>query len=398
MSHRPTLLVLSLLALAPVVRAAEPTVEERLQRIESALARLESRLNETVTADELAPTLKEYSDLTHKLGWDGKSPLTFAKPGASENKLTVGGFIHAQYEAGDAPDSRYTGINDRFLLRRTRLNLAGSFAEDVSFKLEADFGNNSIATKTGLSGQLTDAYVNWSGKPWLGLRLGQFKTPFGYEQLAADTKILTIERSLPNDRLTLGRQVGFMAFGDLVEKRLSYSVGTYNGTGTNLSSNDNKKYLWVGRLNGVVFDGKVDGRKTRLSLGADYFTTKDKGTFNGQRFGTSIDAQLVHGPAEIQAEWFQNNQHPLTGAHTTADGWAVLGAYNVTKQWQGVVRYENYDSNKSTANTTTDVWTFGINYLLKGDDLKLSLDYLTGQQPSPTPRGDRIIGRMQVVF
>jgi phosphate-selective porin len=63
-----------------------------------------------------------------------------------------------------------------------------------------------------------------------------------------------------------------------------------------------------------------------------------------------------------------------------------------------VVRYETFDSNTATGNTTTEVWTLGINYLIKGDDLKLSLNYLSGQQPDPTPQGDRLIGRMQLMF
>lgn len=379
-------------------RAETPSLEDRLARVEAAIARIESKLNETVSADELAPTLKEFSELTHQLGWDGKAPLTVVKAGSSEQKLALGGFVHAQFESGGAPDTRYTGINDRFLLRRTRVNLAGSFAENVAFKIEADFGNNSIATKTGISGQLTDAFVNWTPDPRASLRVGQFKTPFGFEQLQADTKIYTIERSLPNDRLTVSRQIGAMLYGDLVPKRLSYSLGAFNGTGVNISSNDNQKFLWAGRVNGIAYEGKLGKQKTRLSFGGDFFTTKDKGTFVGRRDGYSADAQLVVGPAEVQAEWLRNQQHPTTGTAVTADGWSLLGAYNFTKRWQGVVRYETYDSNTSTAATTSNLWTFGLNFLLKGDDLKFSLDYLQGNPATAVANDHRVIGRVQVVF
>lgn len=389
-----------LIAFAVVsVSVSAATVEERLTRIESALARLEARLSDTVSATELAPTLKEYRDLTHALGWDGKSPLPSVKPGGKEKSLALGGFIQANYEAGStAPDARFNGLNNRFLLRRARLAVSGTFAENMSFKLESDFGNNSLSAKTGLSGQLTDAYVSWTKHPAASVRLGQFKTPFGYEQLQSDTKIYTIERSLPNDSLTIGRQIGAMAYGDVLEKRLSYSVAAFNGTGTNVGSNDNQNFMWVGRVNGVIADTKVGDKKLKLTAGADYFTTEDKGTFTGRREGTSFDTQLAYGPGELQAEWLQGQRDPVTGATTTAHGWAVLGAYRFTPKWQGVVRFERYDSNKATGNTTTDLWTYGINYLLKGDDLKLSLNYLSGQQPSPTPSGDRFIGRLQVMF
>jgi phosphate-selective porin len=398
------LLVLTLTTTLLRAETAPLTTDERLARLESAIARIESRLNDTVSADELAPTLKEYNDLTKALGWDGKSPLSAVKPAGKEKSLALGGFVHAHAESTGAPDARYNGINNRFLLRRARIFVSGTFAEDFSFKLESDLGANSISNRTALASQGTDIMVAWTKYPAASFRLGQFKTPFGYEQITSDTKIYTIERSLPNDRLTIGRQIGAMMFGDLAEKRLSYGVGIYNGTGTNTNIGDNQHSLAVGRVAGVLLDTKSGANKVKLTAGANYFGTMDKAnatlgsTFTGHRYGSGLDAQLVYGPAEIQAEWLKNELHPVTGTATEANGWALLGAYAFTPKWQGVVRYETFDSNAATSNTTTDVWTFGINYLIKGDDLKLSLNYLSGQQPNPTPQGDRVIGRMQLMF
>jgi len=402
------LAVFALSLSAAALRAADaaPSVEDRLARLEAAIGRIEQRLNDTVSADELAPTLKEYNDLTKALGWDGKSPLTAVKPAGKEKSLSLGGFVQADMQTGGStpPDARFAGLNNRFLLRRARINVAGTYAENISFKVEADFGANTLSNKTAAAGQFTDAYVSWTKNPEASVRLGQFKTPFGYEQLASDTKIYTIERSLPNDRLTLGRQVGAMLYGDVAEKRVSYSLAAFNGTGTNNSINDNNKFLWVGRVAGTLLDTKSGKNKVKLTAGVNYFATKDKAnttlatTFNGSRYGTGLDAQFVYGPAEFQAEWLKNESHPATGTATEADGWALLGAYSFTPKWQGVVRFETFDSNTATTNTTTDVWTFGVNYLLKGDDLKLGLDYLTGKQPSPAPHGDKLIGRMQFIF
>ena len=395
--------LLALLALAATVtplRAdpAAPTMEERLTRLESAIARIEARLNDTVSADELAPTLKEYSDLTKALGWDGKSPLPAVKPAGKEKSLALGGFLQLNYLNGTAPDTRATGPFNTFLIRRARINFTGSFTENVSFKLESDFGNNSLAAKTGAAGQATDTYVSWTRFPTASVRLGQFKTPFGYEQLTTDTKLYAIERSLSNDLLTLGRQIGTMVYGDLAGKRVSYSLAVFNGTGTNTGSNDNQKMLKVGRVAAVVLDTKVGQEKVKLTAGANYYTTEDKGTFTGRREGTGVDAQLLYGPAEFQAEWLENQKHPVTGAATTSSGWAALAAWNFSPKWQGLVAYDNYDSNTAKGGTTTTEWTYGLSYLLKGDDLKLSLNYIFSQQPSPLPHGDLFLTRVQVIF
>lgn len=86
------------------------------------------------------------------------------------------------------------------------------------------------------------------------------------------------------------------------------------------------------------------------------------------------------------------------GRPVAAAGWALLGKFDLTPRWQGVLRYETYDSSTATANTTTDLWTYGVNYRLKGEDLKLSFNYLVGSQPAPAPHGGRFLSRVQVVF
>ncbi len=157
-------LVIALLS-ASTLRAqpAGLSLEDRVASLEKQLARIEARLGDTVSARELAPTLKEFSDLTRQLGWDGKSQLTVVKAGGKEQKLSIGGFVqtHAEF-GGRAPDSRYTGIFNRVLLRRARLTTKGSFAENFEFTLQPDFGNNSIAGNTAYRGGFADAFVAWT--------------------------------------------------------------------------------------------------------------------------------------------------------------------------------------------------------------------------------------------
>ena len=123
--------------------------------------------------------------------------------------------MQANAEFGRAPDSRFTGIFNRVLLRRARLTLKGSFAEGFEFTLQPDFGNNSIAGVSGYRAQLADMFLAWTKYDAANIQVGQFKTPFGYEQLLADTKVLTTERSLPNDSLTVSRREGQQSSGEL---------------------------------------------------------------------------------------------------------------------------------------------------------------------------------------
>ena len=387
-------------AAAPVASDALSSIDARFAAMERRLAELAEQnrsLRQTVAADsatiaQLAARAKAAADAKPP------APVPAVTLAGKETKLALGGLMQILGETGNAPDARYAGIGDRFQLRRLRLSVAGAFAEDMAFKVESDFGNAAVAGNSGARGQLTDAFVMWTKYPALKLEAGQFKTPFGYEQLVADPKTLFVERTVANDRLTVGRQIGTMALGDLFGKKLNYSLGLFNGTGVNNGANDNTKFMTSGRLAATVYDGKRGTQPVRLTVATDFFNTVDKGTFTGRRTGYGADAQLTAGPTETGFEWLRNDSHPVAGLPVTAEGWSAYTAWNIAKQWQAVLRYDDYDSNIALPNTTTREWTWGVNYLLKGDDLKFSLDYLHGQQPAPAPGAGRLIGRVQVVF
>ncbi|MFT3868159.1 MAG: porin [Nibricoccus sp.] len=377
---------MAVLALLALPAFAAPTIEERLSELEKKVSALAA----------------ENAALKKELGYskDGKPPV-FVAPAGKETKLVLGGFIHANGEFGDVPDARWAGISNRFFLRRARLNATATFGGDFLAKVEADFGANTLGASSGLRAQLTDGYLQWNKYAFSVVKVGQFKTPFGFEQLASDTKTHTIERSLPNDRLTFGRQIGVGVSGDVVEKRISYSVGAFNGSGVNTTTNDNDQMMWAGRVSGLVVDTKLGDTPLKWSVGTNALRTRDTGTgtaFSGVRKGLGIDTQVAIGSGDIWAEWLRGENRTTAGVVTKAEGYSLLAAYRITPKWQGVVRYENYDSNTATTNTTTKVWTTGVNYLLRGEDLKLSLNYLIGDQPEGFDDGDRLIGRMQVLF
>ncbi len=376
-------ITLAALLAVPVTAAS---VEDRLAELEKQTAQLAA---ENVT-------------LKKQLGYsaDGKAPAIVVAGGKVE-KLSIGGFIQANAEFGNTPDGfRWGAENDRFLLRRARINLNAKLANDFSAKIEADFGANSMNANTARNGQLTDAYVQWSKYDFANVRVGQFKSPFGYEQLASDTKVLTVERSLSNDRLTVSRQIGMAVSGDLIGDELGYSVGAFNGNSVNIGVNDNEQFMWAGRLAGQAYDGEIAGKKVKLTAGLNGFTSENAAiaspaTPANRRAGYGVDAQLTSGPATLLAEWLRNENDALA----EQSGWSLLAGWTFDKNWRGVVRYETFDADTaSNTDSTTDIWTVGFDYMFKGDDLKFSLNYLMGDQPSPADDGGRLLARMQVVF
>jgi phosphate-selective porin OprO and OprP len=376
------------------------TVEERLALLEAQMMELKAE-NEVLKQALVQSKASNPQDIVKTRPAEASAPSQPAvefRTGGKSTKFVVGGFIQALGESGGAPDSRYQELNDRVYLRRARINMTASFAEHFTGRLEVDYGANSIRAGSGVRGQVTDGFIQWNRYPAARVTLGQFKTPFGFEQLASDTRLLTIERALSNDRLTVSRQIGLGLAGDLSGKRLAYSMGLFNGNGVNTGVSDNDAMMYAGRLSGQLFRGTVSGASILWNAGVNGFTSKDRGSFVGTRSGFGVDTQLTAGPLYIQAEWLMNQHDPDAALSVDSQGYSLLAGYNFDDQWRTAVRYDHYDSNIDASGTATDLWTLGVDYRIKGDDIKLSLNYLWGDQPANSGYEGRWVGRLQLIF
>src|SRR5207237_1326863 len=188
-----------------------------------------------------------------------------------ELKLVLGGYIQVNFEDGDvsAFEGRFgqTALTDRFRLRRARINLAGDFAENFDFKIEGDFGQSDGINSNRTAFSATDIFVNWHQFAEANVKVGQWKAPFGLEQLTAAPSLIIIERSLPTGAITPQRQIGVQVWGKPFtnvwpngKDLLTYYAGIFNGNGRNVSVNDNNNFMYVGRLELMPFKGKIFGQ------------------------------------------------------------------------------------------------------------------------------------------
>jgi phosphate-selective porin len=347
--------------------------------------------------------------------------LVVVRPAGKEPTLTLGGLLQVQADFGDQGDARFTDGNDRFYLRRARLNATGRFLEDFDFRLEMDLAG-SLSNSTGMRAQMTDGYINWNHFSAANVKAGQFKTPFGFEQLYSDPRLITIERSLVNDRLTLSRQIGAQVAGDLADKRVSYALGAFNGNSVNNNFNDNGKFTWVGRLSAIPWQsGSGDGAMS-WSVGANGFTSQDTALaepsefhldstpssaaidnlFTGKRRGAGFDTQILAGPFELWAELLQVRWEPDSNRprpQLDSDGWYVQASlFAVPKKLQVVAKYETFDPDRDAGNDQTKTTTLGVNYYIKGHDLKLMLDYMRVDVDNRPGNENKMLARLQVIF
>jgi len=431
---------------------------ERLQKLERAVDLLEKRNAElqseisSLKAQQAAVVPE--GKMKTKIISEGKTyvekvidekPPIYVQPRGSEIKLVLGGFIQVNFEDGDVlafqGNFGQTALKDRFRLRRARINLTGDFAEQFDFKVEGDFEQSDGISSSRTDFSATDIFINWHQFPAAQIKIGQWKAPFGLEQLTPDTSLYTIERTLPTGAITPERQIGVQLLGKPFtnvwpdqKDLLTYYAGIFNGNGRNINNNDNNNFMYVGRLESTLFKD-VFGKGSFLKLGGDVLNSRDDKGVNisqsgnllvnadgslspftlpgaDERTAWSVDAWLKVGPFDLIGEYLQEkvngrtvNGVPPGFANFTTDGFYVTGGYFlIPRKLQVVVQWQDLNPGQKGDDGLYSILG-GLNYYIHGDDLKLMVNYLHTwsdfRQANPEfgqDQFDQVLGRVQVMF
>ena len=439
--------------------AQTPSESERLQKLERAVEQLQHRnaeLEQEVAGLKKQAAVAPEGRMKTKVTYDGKTYVekavveeeklpVYVQQRGPELKLVLGGYIQVNFEDGDvsAFEGRFgqTALKDRFRLRRARINLIGDFAEQFDFKVEGDFENSDGLNSSRTAFEATDIFVNWHQFAEANVKAGQWKAPFGLEQLTPDQYLIIIERSLPTGAITPERQIGVQLWGKPFaniwpdgKDLLTYYAGIFNGNGRNTTNNDNNNFMYVGRLESTLFKGFF-GKDSSLKLGADVLNSRDDAGTNisqtlnllvnadgslspfvlpgaDERTAWSVDAWLKMGPFDLIGEYLEEhvngrtvNGVPPGFADFTTNGFYITAAYFlIPKKLQVAVQWQDLNPGQR-ANDGIRSITGGLNYYIHGDDLKLMVDYIHTwsdfREANPQfgdDNFDEVIARVQVMF
>ncbi len=113
--------------------------------------------------------------------------------------------------------------NSGIYLPRQRIFFSGNITRPIEYELAINRGFGSL--------NVLNAFVNLHLDDRFQFRIGRFFTPMLYDQYAISNYWLpTPERSIFTTNLSLNRQYGAMAWGYLLDKRLDYAAGVFNGS------------------------------------------------------------------------------------------------------------------------------------------------------------------------
>jgi phosphate-selective porin len=349
-------------------------------------------------------------------GWTGWLTLALltAAPAAAELRFGTPGehFVSIRGRV----QLRYTGVDqsgadeNSFLMRRLRLTVEGDALPKVGyeFELSGETADGSLPDRA----RVLDANVVFKHYPWTQVKAGQFKAPFGAEQINSSARLRAIERALAA-ALTPERHLGVMVGSvsdnqdivrGLVAHKVDYAVGYFSGKQIQGPADDlhDSSGFFAGRV--------VTAPHSRLSLGANFLTSKNSAGSASQRVGLALpgrrnnfgfDVYANQGPFSLWAEFVELRFNPEGGEDPRRlRGFYLHPSLTLIKDRLEVwYRYDAFDPNRDVEDNLDKQWHhLGATYFFRNHDLKLQGEYVARREKGRELEDDVLLVQLQLIW
>jgi phosphate-selective porin OprO/OprP len=312
--------------------------------------------------------------------------------------------------------------------RRKEMNFYGKTPWGLDFNIGYDYTKFNH-TKAGW----IDNFIRYTSATAGEFRIGQFKTPVGWEEASSSTSTIFLERALPVQATNMGRRIGadwlytgipnwlvdlyYFDGGDLngdnkghgpaahvVWNPLNYQPGSGSREQNNVIhlgfawSQEDRDSI-SNNLNGLDntvppqarFRARPEASRTDTRL-IDTGNLNNPGDIN--RWG--LEGAWIHGPLLVQGEYNEFSASPAGKPDFTGNGYYVFGAWCLTGEshsyskgyvgnvrpshdwgaFEIALRYSELDLNDGPVKGgKEDDWTIGANWYL-GTHWKLQANYV----------------------
>jgi hypothetical protein len=340
---------------------------------------------------------------------DGKTRIT-----TDAAYLEISNRIQVRY-THEVPDSNLalTGTQldageDRgsFRLRRVKMKLEGWMwippdpapaLPKITYELQLNWPGLS---SSNLAQFLEDANLAYdpTGRGKFRVRAGQFKVPFGRQEMTSSGNQMFVDRSLVSNQYARGRDTGVAIEGALMSNLVEYRAGIFNGNGLTQSANDNDKLQFNTRIMIQPNRNQTLAQRAWVS-GALYSESDFESTtvpiyaigFNYERSDfrrTTASNDLMNDIVGVDGiykfkgffavgEYFKRKRTPETGAKFRSDGgYAQIGyMLNRLRTIEVGVRYGVRDVNNTIDNDSIQEVRFGGSYYYRRHTLKFQMDF-----------------------
>jgi phosphate-selective porin OprO/OprP len=385
-----------------LVQAQEPNLDERVKTLEESL--------KTVQEQNKSEAMRVF--------W--RNDLRFQTLD-KQVEIRIGGRIQLDwnfYWPDNELEAAFGDPEDRIFFRRARLGIRGTLYDFIQFKAEYDFADEPA---DGVN--FADVYIQFIKIPYVGaITLGQFKVPFGLEELTSSRFITFQERSL-TDAFVLAREIGAMFHNEVFDGRMTWALAVTRPEDdfgdTILEGSFSGDYNVTLRLTGLPWMA-ADNQLTHVGFAYSFrnppnnelrYRARPEARIDGLRLvdtGTlmvrevhqfGFEGAVVYGPFSAQSEfmlalpqsvmtdtpglddptfwaWYMYASYFLTGEHRAYEGGIFgrvkpkrnlnlktggFGAFEVAARFSWIDLDDAFDFDQSTGGKQRD-FTFGVNW------------------------------------
>jgi hypothetical protein len=219
--------------------------------------------------------------------------------------VTLSGSLHA--DAMKTSHDLFDEYRDQFVIRRTRIGLAGTLTPNVGWNLSVEFANRP---------GLRNAFVQVRFTRYLSARLGQYTPLTSIERTTSPTSIEFIDRTRLTSQLTYPQDIGLTLLNEKpIAHWVNYAAAVINGAGFNRADDNDAKDV-VGRLEVAPPRWRHASFVVSGSSG-----NQPRGNRTRQSAGFQVDAAAV----KITAEALRENDTGLA----VREGYLVSGVYRI---------------------------------------------------------------------
>lgn len=348
----------------------------------------------------IAEAVPEPKAPTMRAEWrDGKTRIT-----TDHAYMELGNRVQIRYTQ-EMPDDAVTlpgtgGPGDArgsFRIRRGKTKFEGwIWKSNLTYEFQMNW---PAAGSSNPGALLEDASFAWdpAGEGTFRVVAGQFKVPFGRQELTSSGNQQFVDRSLVSNEFARGRDAGVAVQGVLFGNRLEYRAGFFNGNGLTRSVNDNGTFQYNARLmwqpNGsqdlthrawvsgpLYSEGDFESGETPIYAVAVNFERNDfhRTTVENDLKSTvvGLDGVFKYRGFFGTGEVFWRSREPEEGASFDAPGWYVQAGQmlNRRRTWEAAFRYGWRDVNDAIDNRDATEVRGGVSYYHRRHALKLQAD------------------------
>ncbi len=330
-------------------------------------------------------------------------------------ELKFGGRLQLRYTNSD-PDGPDNTMSE-FKIRRAKFFLTGyAYKPWLKYKVQFNTVGSEFTDTKGNKTEgflLEDFFVDFAKNRHASVRAGQYKVPFGIQELTSSGAQQFVDRSITSDEFAPSRDQGVELFGDFFKNRtLAYDLGVFNGNGLDRKTNDNNQFEYVARVHldpagpYKLEESATDNPdKVLWTIGAGWLLNKKNAASAVGSTGPYDDVTSLEGFFALKykrfsavADYYARTMSPDAGVDVDSNGYiAQVGWFFVPKKFEVALRAAQIDPNTDSASKDDKKMEgrIAFNYFMRAHYLKLQADLGRIRQEDPAGNMDTNEARVQ---